>query len=231
MPGPVRLAVFDVDGTLIDSQHAIVAAMQEACRQLGVDLPPAAAVRRIIGLSLVEAVARLLPGLHADLHQSVALAYKQAFVAEQGAPRPEPLFPGAMDAIQALEQAGWLLGIATGKSRRGLNAMVERTGLQGRFVTLQNADDHPGKPNPAMLHQAIAEAGARPQDTVMIGDTVYDMAMGRQAGCLCAGVAWGYHAPDELRDAGAHVIVDRYEELPQVLLSLIEDAECVLRQY
>ena len=205
--------------------------MQQACRQLGVDQPPPEAVRRIIGLSLVEAVARLLPGLQADLHQSVAQAYKQAFVAEQGDPRPEPLFPGAMAAIEALEQAGWLLGIATGKSRRGLNSMIERTGLQGRFVTLQTADDHPGKPHPAMLRQAIADAGAEPAGTVMIGDTVYDMAMGRQAGCLCAGVAWGYHTPDELRDAGAHVIVERYEDLPPVLRSLIEDTECALRQY
>ena len=221
-----RLAVFDVDGTLIDSQHAIIAAMQEACRELAVAAPAPEAVRRIIGLSLVEAVARLLPDLSAERHQSVAQAYKQAFLAERGAARPEPLFPGALEALQALEQAGWLLGIATGKSRRGLESMLERTGLRGRFMTLQTADDHPGKPDPAMLLQAVREAGLRPKDAVMIGDTVYDMAMGRQAGSGCVGVAWGYHAPEELREAGAQVIVESYDKLPAAMASLFEDAAC-----
>ncbi|HIJ63920.1 MAG TPA: HAD-IA family hydrolase [Rhodospirillaceae bacterium] len=221
-----RLAVFDVDGTLIDSQHAIVSAMQEACRDLGLEAPAPEAVRRIIGLSLVEAVARLMPDLAAEQHQAVAQAYKQCFLAERGAARPEPLFPGALEALRDLEQGGWLLGIATGKSHRGLESVIERTGLGGRFVTLQTADDHPGKPHPAMLLRAISEAGLTPGDAVMIGDTVFDMAMGRQAGSGCAGVAWGYHAPEELREAGAHVIVGRYDQLPSALASLFEDVEC-----
>ena len=214
MPSLTRLAVFDVDGTLIDSQHNIVASMLQACERNGVAAPTADAVRRIIGLSLLEAVTRLLPDHEPDVIDRVVDDYKLGFQELRARQDHfEPLFPGVMEALDALEKEGWILAVATGKSRRGLLLMIERHGFQGRFVSLQTADDNPGKPHPAMLRRAIAEAGGEPHSTVMIGDTSYDMQMGRSAGARAVGVAWGYHAPEELLAAGAHVIVDSYPAL------------------
>lgn len=229
MPDPLRLAVFDVDGTLIDSQHNIVAAMTAAFVMHGLPEPPAAAVRRVIGLSLVEAVAAVAPELDEDLHWRLSHAYKEAFAALRSRPdHEEPLYPGALAALDQLEQAGWLLALATGKSQRGVRSMLERHGLHGRFLSIQTADEHPGKPHPSMLLTAMAELGAMPADTVMIGDTAYDMRMAKNAGVGAIGVAWGYHPPDELRQAGADVVVEFYEALPVLLLGAkTETGECV----
>jgi phosphoglycolate phosphatase len=230
MPAALRLAVFDVDGTLIDSQHNIVAAMSAAFAMHGLAEPPAAAVRRVIGLSLVEAVAALSPELHADLHWRLSHSYKEAFSALRSRPdHDEPLYPGALAALDRLEQGGWLLALATGKSQRGVRSMIERHGLQKRFVSIQTADEHPGKPHPSMLLTAMGELGVAPADTVMIGDTAYDMAMARNAGVPGIGVAWGYHHPDELRQAGAEVVLEVYDALPELLLgATARNGECVL---
>lgn len=230
MPERLRLAVFDVDGTLVDSQHNIVAAMSAAFMLHGLEEPPAAAVRRVIGLSLVEAVAALVPELESDLHWRLAHSYKEAFAALRSRPdHEEPLYPGALAALAQLEQAGWLLGIATGKSQRGVRSMIERHGLHGRFVSIQTADEHPGKPHPSMLLTAMGELGAAPADTVMIGDTAYDMRMAKNAGVAGIGVSWGYHHPDELRQAGADAVVEVYEALPALLLeAMAGKTECVL---
>jgi phosphoglycolate phosphatase len=232
MTSPPRLAVFDVDGTLIDSQHSIVAAMATAYASLGLGEARPQSVRRIIGLSLLDAVKRLLPDHEDSLHLAVTQAYKEAFVALRSqSHHPEPLFPRALAALDRLEREGWLLGIATGKSQRGAETMIERHGLQGRFVTVQTADGHPGKPHPAMLLRAVAEAGAEVADTVMIGDTTFDMEMGRRARVRVVGVAWGYHPPEDLLAAGADVIVDDYDALSAVIASLTESSGCVLPQF
>lgn len=226
MSSITRLAVFDVDGTLIDSQHNIVASMLLACERNNVPPPAAESIRRIIGLSLLEAVMRLLPGTEPDLVGRVVEDYKNGFAELRLRPdHQEPLFPGTMEALAALEAEGWILAVATGKSRRGLLAMIERHGLAGRFVSLQTADDNPGKPHPAMLRRAIAEAGARAEDTVMIGDTSYDMQMGRSAGARTAGVAWGYHAPSELLASGADLVIESYPLLPAALAGLFIQAQ------
>ena len=223
-----RLAMFDVDGTLVDSQHNIVAAMTTACSAAGIVPPPPDAIRRIIGLSLVEAVARLLPGLKEAAHRRIANAYKDAFFDLRArSDHQEPLFPGAEDALADLEDVGWQLGIATGKSRRGVQAMLDRHGLQGRFVTVQTADDNPGKPHPAMLLRAIAEVGVAAADALMIGDTSFDMAMGRRAGLRVLGVAWGYHPPGELLAAGAEAVVGDYKALPPAAAALFQRTACV----
>lgn len=216
------LAVFDVDGTLIDSQHNIVAAMSLAFRAQGLEELEASAVRRIIGLSLVEAIAQLRPDLALARHQAIAQSYKDAFFTLRTHPdHSEPLFPGAVEALDLLEAKGWLLGIATGKSRRGLEAMIERHGLQGRFVTLQTADGNPTKPHPAMVLQAMSDAGAEPHRTVMIGDTSFDMQMARAARARAAGVAWGYHPPADLLAAGAEAMIDDFGALPRALDTLL----------
>jgi phosphoglycolate phosphatase len=221
-----RLAVFDVDGTLIDSQHNIVASMLQACARNNVPAPSGEAIRRIIGLSLLEAVMRLLPEAEPDLIGRVVEDYKNGFAEMRLRPdHYEPLFPGAMEALDALEREGWVLAVATGKSRRGLLAIIERHGFEGRFVSLQTADDNPGKPHPAMLRRALAEAGARVEDTVMIGDTSYDMQMGRSAGVRAVGVGWGYHAPEELLASGADLVVDSYPQLVGSLAGLFARAQ------
>lgn len=219
----LKLALFDCDGTLVDSQHAIVAAMTAAWRALGLADPDPLAVRRIVGLSLVDAIARLLPEAAPATCEDLAEAYRQAFFEfrRRGA-HPEPLFPGIGAALDALEQAGVLLGIATGKSRRGLDAILERHGLLRRFVTLQTADTAPSKPNPAMVLRAAAETGVPAGDIVVIGDTVFDILMARAARARSVGVAWGYHDADELRQAGADRLVETCAAVPGTVLSLME---------
>jgi 23S rRNA pseudouridine955/2504/2580 synthase len=192
--GRLRLAVFDCDGTLVDSQHAIVACMHAAFASESLGLPEAEAVRRLVGLPLSECVARLAVGADAARQARLVDAYKENFfVLRQRPDHHEPLFEGCLDALAAIEDAGWLLGIATGKARRGLDAVLARHGLGARFVTLQTGDLGPGKPHPAMLERALVETGVAAADCVMIGDTTYDMEMARSAGVAGIAVAWGYH--------------------------------------
>lgn len=210
-----RLAIFDCDGTLVDSQANICRAMEDCFVAARLDPPAREAIRRIVGLSLVPAIARLLPDADAALHTAMAEAYKRAFFAmrSSGTLDPEPLFDGVADALDALEDSGWLLGVATGKSDRGLHAILEHHGIRHRFVTLQTADRHPSKPHPSMVDTAIAEAGAAPETAVVIGDTSFDMAMARAAGAHAVGVAWGYHTPHDLVGAGAHHVIDHARAL------------------
>ncbi|TAN61874.1 MAG: HAD family hydrolase [Magnetospirillum sp.] len=217
----LRLAVFDVDGTLVDSQHNIVSAMTEAWTSLNLGMPRPEQVRQIIGLSLVEACGVLLPWAPPSLHRSVADAYKEAFRAMRLLPDTlEPLFPGVREALDLLESEGWLLGLATGKSRRGVDSLLDSHGLKGRFVTIQTADDNPSKPNPAMLKRAAEDCGLDPCDIVMIGDTAYDMTMAAAARTGAVGVSWGYHSLDELHKAGAQVVLDTLDNITEVLDAL-----------
>jgi phosphoglycolate phosphatase len=210
-----RLAVFDCDGTLVDSQANICRAMEQCFSAARVDPPPRERIRRIVGLSLVQAIAQLHPEGDAALHDRLAQDYRRIFfeLRTSGALDPEPLFEGVAEAIETLDANGWLLGVATGKSDRGLAAILEHHGLTHRFVTLQTSDRHPSKPHPAMLEAAIAEAGASPATTAMIGDTSFDMTMAKLAGAHAIGVAWGYHAPDELTAAGAARVVTHGRDL------------------
>jgi phosphoglycolate phosphatase len=188
----------------------------------GLDDPGAEAVRQIIGLSLVDAVASLRPDLQPETHQAVAQSYRDAFFTIRTKPdHSEPLFPGAVAVLDRLEAAGWLLGIATGKSLRGLNAMIERHGLQGRFSTLQSADGNPGKPHPAMVLRAMSDTGVGPGETVMIGDTSFDMQMARSAHARAVGVSWGCHPAADLLAAGAEAMVDDFFALPSALDTLL----------
>ena len=217
-----QLIVFDYDGTLVDSQHGILRAMTACFTAQGLVPPDAAAMRQVIGLSLESAVARLLPDPRdTGLVARVSENYRQAFLAlRSAADYHEPLFPGVRETLVSLDKDGVRLGIATGKARRGLNASLERHQLGHHFVTMQTVDTAAGKPDPEMLYLAMAEAGATPGETVMIGDTSYDMTMAANAGVAAVGVAWGYHDPVELRHCGAAAIADDFAALLATLSDL-----------
>jgi len=227
MPVPVRIAIFDFDGTLVDSQHAIHACMESAFAGIGLAAPTLAQTYRVIGLPLERCMELLAPGESEAAHAALVEGYKRAFfeLRTEGG-MVEPLFPGALAALDALAADGWLLGIATGKARRGLDAVLASHGLGPRFATLQTADRAPGKPDPAMLRMALDETGAAVADAVMIGDTSFDMAMAKAAGMAALGVVWGYHPPDQLTRAGADRIAENYGELPGLVRALWERQQC-----
>ena len=177
------LAIFDCDGTLVDSGATIHAALAETFAQNALELPPPAIARRVIGLSLIEAMAELLPGSSPEQQEQLAEDYKKVFMGFRAAGRvEEPLFEGVLELLDRLEEDGWLLAVATGKSDRGLKHCLDLHGIHARFVSLQTADRHPSKPHPSMASQAIAEAGAAPETTIVVGDTSFDMAMAVAAG-------------------------------------------------
>lgn len=215
-----RLAIFDCDGTLVDSGATIYRALAAAFEQHSLEIPPPEVSRRVIGLSLTDAMAALLPGIPAEHHVALAEDYKRAFWNLRAAGEvEEPLFDGILELLDALEEDGWLLAVATGKSDRGLKHCLESHDIHARFVSLQTADRHPSKPHPSMVEQAIAEAGASPEGSIVVGDTSFDMAMAVNAGARGIGAGWGYHDAEELREAGAIGVADR----PLDVLNMIRE--------
>jgi phosphoglycolate phosphatase len=211
----LKLVVFDMDGTLIDSQANILEAMRRGFRSIGDEPPADAATLSIVGLSLPEAMARLAPGASEAKIGALADAYKQSFVdlrSENGAEAQSPLYPGARAALERLAtQDETLMGVATGKAMRGLRHALNAHDLGGFFQTLQTADGHPSKPHPSMLTTAMAETGT--ERGVMVGDTEFDIHMAKAAGLAAIGVAWGYHPVAQLHAAGADIVVDRFDAL------------------
>ena len=209
-----RLAIFDCDGTLVDSGAPIYTALKTSLERNGFAVPPSSVTRRVIGLSLVEAMASLLPAATREQHAALAEDYKQAFISLRAAGEvEEPLFDGVLDLLDRLEADGWLLAVATGKSDRGLRHCLDRHGLHARFCSLQTADRHPSKPHRSMVDQAMADAAALPQSTLVIGDTSFDMAMAASAGATGIGAGWGYHERAELIEAGAACVADTPAEV------------------
>lgn len=213
-----RLAVFDCDGTLVDGQAHVCDTMEQAFIDAGLAVPDRNEVRRSVGLSLPVAIRHLVPGIDDATNAQLVAAYKEGFYArrQQGLIH-EPLYDGMRELLYALKEAGWLLAVATGKSDRGLRACLEQHGLTELFASLQSADGHPSKPHTQMLDAALFEAGATPDQAVMIGDTTFDMIMARDAGVRAMGVAWGYHSPDDLSQAGAEAIAEDPQHLERLL--------------
>jgi phosphoglycolate phosphatase len=219
--GRYRLVIFDCDGTLVDSQHNIIAAMQQAFGAAGRALPTPDAIRRQVGLTLEVAIGRMLPETDQKTIAEIAESYRVVVRAlRAGDGLAEPLYDGIRDLILALEHPEIFLGVATGKNLVGLEHTLALHGLRERFHTLQTADRALSKPHPDMIHRAMAETACEPAQTVMIGDTSFDMEMARAAGATAIGVSWGYHPEHELMEAGAHVVLAHPGELIPHLQSL-----------
>jgi phosphoglycolate phosphatase len=215
----LKLVIFDCDGTLVDSQHMILTAMTEAYGTHGLALPERETLLSVIGLSLTEAFTALGKGNSRFPVASLAEHYRLAFHAMRTPGSPvEPLYPGAADAIGALARRDdVVLGIATGKSQRGVRLVLTHHGLIDHFITIKTADDAPSKPDPGMVIAGMREAGVEPADTVVVGDTVYDIAMACAAGAAAIGVTWGYHKAEALAEAGAFAVIDDYRTLVPTL--------------
>ena len=213
----MKLVLFDVDGTLVDSQNIIVAAQRMAFAAHGLEPPSRERSLSIVGLSLAEAFTALV-GPKAPIDGLVE-AYKDSFhTLRQDPAHAEPLFSGVESCLEWLAgREDVLLGIATGKSRRGVAHLLDRHGWHDVFSVIQTADDAPSKPHPGMILQAMHETGAGPGDTVMVGDSSFDMGMARAAGVLPVGVSWGFQPVAALTEAGAGPIVHSYAELEAVL--------------
>lgn len=216
----MKLAVFDCDGTMVDGQASICDAMEAAFAETGLPSPDRNAVRRAVGLSLVQAARRLVPEADDTTCLAITDAYKRAFrKAREEGKLSQPLYDGIPELLGELRGRGWQLGVATGMSDRGLTHCLASHGLDGHFVTLQTADRHPSKPHPAMLEAALFEAVVQPTEAVMIGDTTFDMEMARASGVRAVGVEWGYHGADELIAAGADYVAATPRQLRDYLLS------------
>ncbi len=214
----MRLVVFDVDGTLVDSRAILKQASDAAFRTLGLPPPPYEDLRQIVGLSLAEGLAQLAPEQPPEVLEQLVGHYKSSFGDLHRQPGfTEPLYPGAAELLDRLKREGWRIAMATGKSRRGVNMIVAMHAWTDLFDSTHCADDGPGKPHPAMLLEAMRALDAKPGCTVMVGDTSHDIGMARGAGVRSVGVTWGFHTRAELEASGADVVLDSFEALADEL--------------
>lgn len=216
--GDLKLAIFDCDGTLVDGQHMIISAMQQASEKCKIPYPGDEPVRRIVGLSLFEAITTIYPNISSNDHDALHKEFIEHFQYLRTLDdHSEPLYEGILEVLNQLKNSGMLLGVATGKSARGLKNTLENHGLEDHFVTLNTADDGPGKPDPSMINVALSDTGVMRENAFMIGDTTYDMIMAAHAGVRSVGVTWGYHAKDELISSGANHIINHISELIELV--------------
>lgn len=227
----LKLAIWDMDGTIVDSREVIQTAMVRAFEACGIKPPEYDATRQTIGLGLVEACQRLLPpGADDSSLPELVEAYRQAFVARRNeSDFCEPLYNGAVETLDRLANEGWLIAMATGKSHRGIRSIFEMHPLEQYFDTIWCADDGPGKPHPFMVQEAMKALGAEPYQTLMIGDAVFDIQMGNAAGVETHGVGWGFGTISELKAAGADHLHDEFGTLNHALDAFALKAEEVSR--
>jgi phosphoglycolate phosphatase len=192
-PQRFRLLVFDWDGTLADSTAIIAGAIQQACTDLGLPVPDDTAARYVIGLGLADAMRHVAPTLPLSEHPRLSERYRHHYLARD----PEiPLFEGAREMLDELHARGFLLAIATGKSRAGLTRALAQQGLTHRFVASRCADEGFPKPHPDMLLALMDRCGTEPSETLMIGDTTHDLELARNAGASALAVTYGAHGAD-----------------------------------
>lgn len=210
MPKRFELIVFDWDGTLLDSAGAIVACIQAAAVDLGMAPPAEERARHVIGLGLSEALRHALPELGQERHMELADRYRHHYLARD---HELPLFQGAAELVRSLAADGYLLAVATGKSRKGLDRAFATSGLREYFHASRCADECHSKPHPQMLEELMAELGVSPGLTLMIGDTTHDLEMARNAGVGALGVTYGAHPRDALEGLSPLHCADSTAEL------------------
>ncbi|GHF24615.1 hydrolase [Kordiimonas sediminis] len=218
-----KVIIFDCDGTLADGQHMITDSMNLCLDRFGMERLDHADVRRIIGLSLMEAFQVLKPELSTDDHAALTEGYKKAFFDLRSSEdfTAEPLYPDTIEVLKELDGKGYCLAVATGKSLRGLRRVLSQHDILDMFVSLQTSDHHPSKPHPSMVQTAILDAGSHPDQAIVIGDTSYDMQMAKSAGAHALGVSWGYHEVPELVNAGATKVAHSFREIPAMVSDLM----------
>ena len=217
-------AIFDIDGTLVDSRAMITACMDAAFVGAGFPAPGYEKTRRVIGLSLGAGLKYLAPEADDATHTLILESYRDAFFTMRSDPSlASPLYDGAAELLASLAADGWVLGIATGKSRRGLDAMMEQFDWRSLFAADFCADDGPGKPHPHMVLENMRAVGADPRNTVVIGDSEHDMAMAVAAGVQAIGVTWGFGTRAEMEAAGAKVVVDTMATLGENIRMLLNE--------
>ena len=205
-----ELVVFDWDGTLLDSAAAIVHSIQSACRDLSLRAPDDARARHVIGLGLSEALSYAVPELTKAAYPEMVARYRHHFLARD---HELVLFPGAAQMVERLAGGGWMLAVATGKSRAGLDRAFKHTGLGRHFHASRCADECFSKPHPAMLEELMTELATDPARTLMIGDTSHDLQMASNAGVDAVGVTFGAHEREHLQTLAHVACVDTIAEL------------------
>jgi len=214
----LKLVVWDVDGTLVDSRLTIFETMQQAFAERGLAPPSYEDVRQIVGLPLRECIGRLLPGRTGEEQDLATDAYRTAFGAKVNQPGyAEPLYAGAAETLGRLRTEGWKIAMATGKSRRGVETVLRLHGWADRFDSIHCSDDGPGKPHPAMVLEAMKALGVPPERTIVVGDTAHDMRMAKSAGAYAQGVSWGFHTAHEVEEGGADHVAHDFAELDRQL--------------
>lgn len=207
-----ELLVFDWDGTLMDSAARIVASMQAAFAELGLPPPAAAAARNVIGLGLTHAVAELAPTQDAAMRAHIIERYRAHYLELDDT--PTPLFPGAEEVVSGLRAAGYLLAVATGKSRIGLDRALAQSGLGAHFHATRSADETFSKPHPQMLQELLDELGVHASRALMIGDTEYDLLTAQNAGVDAVAVCYGVHTPERLLALEPRACLSAIDALP-----------------
>lgn len=214
MPRQYDLIVFDWDGTLANSTQMIVDCMREASADAGLPVPERAAASNIIGLGLAEAVHALFGELNPTQYQQLVARYRYHYYARD---EETLLFEGVMDAVEYLSEAGFMLAVATGKGRNGLNKSLEKSGLAGFMHATRCVDECFSKPHPQMLHELMDKLATEPERTLMIGDTSYDLQMASNAGVASLAVTYGAHPESELKKHQPLACFDRFATLDQWL--------------
>lgn len=205
-----QLLVFDWDGTLVDSAQAIVESLQGACIDLGFEPPTDDRARHIIGLGLIDALRSSIPHVPESEYRRIVECYRVRFLAQDANLQ---LFPGVRAGLEVLLSRGYMLGIATGKSRRGLERALDSAGIRSCFVAFRCADEGFSKPHPGMLEAVMSELAVTPEQTLMIGDTTHDLQMADNAGVRAVAVSYGAHPKPQLVAARPYGCVDSPAEL------------------
>lgn len=210
MPKNYDLIVFDWDGTVMDSTGVIAGSIQAACRDLGLPVPSDEDARHVIGLGLVQALRHAVPSAPESMYEPLADRYRHYFLAQD---MNIPLYAGARETIGELHTSGYLLGVATGKSRAGLDRVLDASGMRAYFHATRTADQTFSKPHPAMLLEIMDELGVSAARTLMIGDTTHDIELAHNAGVEAVAVGHGAHPPEQLHALSPRALVNDFTEL------------------